>query len=438
MASVDDTASATMDTLTALREGRLSGVRELRLAGLGLTELPSEVFGLADTLRLLDIGGNRLSGLPADFGRLRHLEVLFASGNPMTCLPPVLGNCGALSQLGLRGCGLLEIAGEALPPELRWLTVTDNALASVPHALGERPRLQKLMLAGNRLRELPTSLSEAPNLELIRLAANGFEALPPWLARMPRLAWLAWSGNPLDAAADPPTARAIPWADLTLGTLLGEGASGRVHASTWRHGGDKERQVAVKLFKGTMTSDGLPGCEMAACLAAGTHPHLAGGLGRIEGHPQRVEALVLPLLPSHWRVLARPPSLASCSRDVYHENARFDADVALRIAQGIACAGAHIHACGLLHGDLYAHNILWDGTVGEAVLTDFGAASFVPTKDCRALKALDVLAFGLLLGELIDRCESVPHAACAVQRACVAADTKTRPSLDEVADALSR
>ena len=104
----------------------------------------------------------------------------------------------------------------------------------MPAALGERPALQKLMLAGNRLADLPEGLAEAPNLELLRLSANRFETLPPWLAAMQRLAWLAWSGNPLDAELDAPSPRAIPWSELEVGALLGQGASGQVHAAAWR------------------------------------------------------------------------------------------------------------------------------------------------------------------------------------------------------------
>ena len=425
------------DTLAALRAGNLAGARELNLGGLGLTEVPDEVFGLAETLEILDLGGNALTRLPEDLGRLARLRVLFASGNPLEVLPPVLGDCAELSQVGFRGCGLREIPAEALPRQLRWLTVTDNAIEALPRALAERPALQKLMLAGNRLSDLPEVLRDAPNLELVRLAANRFEALPPWLASMPRLAWLAWSGNPLDVDLDAPAPRAIPWAELTLGAPLGQGASGRVHAASWRRAGAEAQEVAVKLFRGTMTSDGLPAREMAACLAAGTHPNLAGGIGRVPDHSDGLDALVLPLLPSSWRVLAGPPSLASCSRDVYEEASFLPVEVALRIAGGIARAGAHIHRRGLLHGDLYAHNILWDGVAGNAVLSDFGAASFMPPGAAPALERLDVLAFGLLLGELLERCEPGNEAALALHQACVSPDPAARPRLEEVADALA-
>ncbi|MDN3565933.1 leucine-rich repeat-containing protein kinase family protein [Paeniroseomonas aquatica] len=423
------------DALHALRRGDLAGARSLRLAGLGLTEFPAEILGLADTLELLDLSGNALAALPPSFGRLRRLRVFFGSGNRFGRLPPVLGDCLALSQLGCRGSALAEVPAEALPPALRWLTLTDNHLASLPAALGERPALQKLMLSGNRLDRLPEGLAGAGRLELLRIAANRFATLPPWVGALPSLAWLAMAGNPCegpgkDPREDPgavPAATPVAWSDLVPGALLGEGASGRVHAAAW-----DGRPVALKLFKGAMTSDGLPEREMAACLAAGGHPNLIGALGRLTGHPEALQGLVMPLLPVAWRVLAGPPSLESCSRDVYDPALRLDAEVALRLARGIGAAAAHLHGRGLLHGDLYAHNVLWDGTAGAAVLSDLGAAACLPSGALgERLQRIEVRAWGLLLGELLDRCAAAPAAARAMEAACVQPEVAARPLLAE-------
>ena len=213
------------DTLAALRRGDLAGARELRLP-LGIGEVPRDVFGLAETLEVLDLSAAGLDRLPDDMGRLKRLRVLFCSGNRFDLLPPALGDCASLSQIGFRGTGLREIPAEALPPKLRWLTLTDNRIDRLPAALGERPLLQKLMLAGNRLRTLPESLAGAPALELLRLAANDFDALPPWLGELPRLAWLAWAGNPCEPGLAAAETSSVRWADLDRGPLLGEGASG--------------------------------------------------------------------------------------------------------------------------------------------------------------------------------------------------------------------
>jgi hypothetical protein len=424
-------------TIDALRSGALAGARELRLGGCGLTEVPPEIFGLADTLEVLDLSGNALAALPHDLSRLKRLRVFFCSGNRFTCLPPVLGDCAALTQIGCRGSGLREVPAESLPPAIRWLTLTDNHLETLPEAIGARPQIQKLMLSGNRLRHLPASLAGASNLELLRLSANRFDDLPPWLLGLPRLAWLAWAGNPLDEGQQLAPALAVDWADMQPGALLGEGASGRIYETSWRRG-TAVRPAALKMFKGAMTSDGLPGCEMAACLAAGEHPNLVGGLGQVTGHPEGADGLLMPLLPAHWQILAGPPSLDTCSRDVYPP-LRLSRGVALRIALGVGAAAAHLHGRGLSHGDLYAHNILWDGTIGEAVLSDFGAASFMPARHADALARLDVLAWGLLLGELLDRCEgeAVNAGARQVQQACIGREPAARPSLAEALDMLA-
>ncbi|WP_232629559.1 leucine-rich repeat-containing protein kinase family protein [Methylobacterium sp. Leaf118] len=424
-------------TLQALRRGDHAGARALRLTG-PLEAVPEEVFGLADTLEWLDLSGCGLTALPQDFGRLRRLRVLFCSGNRFERLPAVLGDCPALEQVGFRGTGLREVPAEALPPALRWLTLTDNRIARLPDALGARPRLQKLMLAGNALSALPESLAGARNLELIRLSANRFAALPPWLAEGPRLAWIAWAGNPAEGETAPARVPELPWDQLEPGEGLGEGASGRIVAALWRGEDGAARPVALKLFKGAMTSDGLPEREMAACLAAGRHPHLTGALGRVVGHPDGAQGLLMPLLPPSWRALAGPPSPASCSRDVYDPALRLAPDVALRIAGSVARAAAHLHALGWLHGDLYAHNTLWDGAAGAAVLSDFGAASPLPTGAAgERWQRIETRAFGLLLGEMLDRCAEEPAAyerLRALEQACTGPDIAARPLMAEVAE----
>ena len=425
-------------TLEALRRGDLANAQALHLHA-GLTEFPPEIFGLADTLEVLDLAGNALTALPADMARFKRLRVIFCSGNRFQRLPPSLGDCPALSQIGFRKTGLREIPSEALPQGLRWLTVTDNELTSLPAALGERPALQKLMLSGNRLNALPLTLGGAERLELLRISANAFTSLPPWVMRLPRLAWLAYAGNVFDPPPEAAAAPVIDWRHLQLEAVLGEGASGFVHRALWQPAGEAPPQtVALKLFKGRMTSDGLPEREMAACLAAGPHPHLTYALGRLSGHPDGFDGLVMPLLPAAWRPLAGPPSLESCTRDVYDPDLRFEPEVVLRLAAGIARATAHLHACGLLHGDLYAHNTIWDGTAGNGVLSDFGAAARLPAgEQGLGLQRIEVLAWGILLGELLDRCPNAPSGLRALHRQCTDPDPAARPVMADIVAGLS-
>ncbi|MGZ8256237.1 MAG: leucine-rich repeat-containing protein kinase family protein [Gallionella sp.] len=426
-----------MHTLTQLRTGELAGLTRLDLS-CALTTFPAEIFQLADTLEILNLSGNQLSALPDDLPRLHKLRVIFCSDNLFTELPEVLGRCANLSMMGFKANRIQHFAAAAIPPQLRWLILTDNQLEAVPSELGRCINLQKLMLAGNRLQSLPAELAACQNLELLRIAANRFEQLPDWLLTLPRLAWLACAGNPFsDARQNAELAEqaiaCINWHNLELQQQLGEGASGLIHQAIWQ---DKQR-VAVKLFKGVLTSDGLPANEKSACLGAGVHPNIIGALGKLAQHPQGIAGLVMPLIGSDFHTLAAPPSLQSCTRDVYADGQKFSRSVLLNLAQGIAAAVAHLHARGILHGDLYAHNILYNA-YGDALLGDFGAASFM-AHDAHALQQIEVRAFGCLLAELLQRCETdALENVWDLQRRCVAENVAMRPAFTEIAQTLAR
>jgi hypothetical protein len=429
------------DTLAQLRAGRQAGAKRIDLS-CGLTEFPLELFDLADSLEVLNLSGNALDTLPDDLHRLHRLRVLFCSDNRFTTLPESIGRCHDLDIVGFKANQIRTVPAAALPASLRWLILTDNQIEELPDSLGECTRMQKLMLAGNRLRTLPQSMAALKQLELLRISANRFETLPAWLPSLPRLSWLACAGNPFDTQAEDAaiTAQSVPhidWRELTLGRKLGEGASGVIHQATL----GKAQQVAVKLFKGSVTSDGWPHSEMAACIAAGVHPTLIAAQSRIDGHPEGTEGLVMGLVDPSFVTLAGPPSLASCTRDVYAEEARWTPNVALRIARDIASAMQHLHARGILHGDLYAHNILWHAQRGGR-LGDFGAAWMTGALDAaqaRAFQALEMRAFGCLLEELLERCtDAAPASVAALKDRCLQPDAAARPTFAQALSLLQQ
>jgi hypothetical protein len=447
-----------MHTLEQLRSGALAGTRRLDLS-CDLTELPHEIFDLADSLEVLNLSGNRLRDLPHQLGRLHKLQVLFASDNDFTELPEVLGDCPALHMVGFKANRIAHVPAVALPPALRWLTLTDNAIGHLPTELGQRPALQKLMLAGNQLTALPDSLQAAYKLELLRASANRLARVPGWLTELPRLAWLALAGNALgwifakdfaeNVVEDVPLPE-VPWTSITLGPWLGEGASGHIHrvqAAGW------PQPLALKLFKGAVTSDGLPQDELAACLAAGQHPTLTTPVARLSDHPTQAQGLLMPLIPAAHVNLAGPPSLQSCTRDVYPSGFCLSTDLALNMACDVADALAHLHQRGVMHGDLYAHNILIDPVLGQARLGDFGAATRLPTQPsdvCRGLLALEVRALGCLLEELgaaatppvanhqqhAQAADPALQAMLGLAAACLSERPPERPGVAEVAEAL--
>ncbi|MEH8199230.1 leucine-rich repeat-containing protein kinase family protein [Aeromonas allosaccharophila] len=419
-----------MHTLEQLRAGELCGARHLKLSE-NLTEFPPEILSLKETLEVLDLTGNRLSALPDELAGFSKLRIIFCSENRFTELPEVLGRCPALTMVGFKANRIATVSARALPAGLRWLILTDNAVQQLPDELGQCDALQKLMLAGNRLRELPASLANCRRLELLRIAANRIERFPEWLLALPRLAWLAYSGNPFSEgeearAIDDAHVAPIVWETLVLGELLGQGASGVIHRATifddmadksadevsQASGRGEASQVAVKLFKGAVTSDGLPRCEMAASLAAGTHPNLIKVMGKVADHPSGIAALVMELIDPAFANLAGPPSLDSCTRDVYPEGLRLCVPDALAMAHGIASVAGHLHRAGIMHGDLYGHNILFargSDAPARALLGDFGAASLYDRSDREravGLERLEVRAFGCLLEELLAHCDT--------------------------------
>ena len=396
-------------TLDQLHQGQLAGIRRLNLAA-GVTDFPMEIFDLADSLEILDLSNNQLDALPDNLPRLHKLQKLFLSNNHFETVPEVLQQCNQLSMVAFKGNRINRLPENALPGQLRWLILTDNCLDSLPDSIGSLSHLQKLSLAGNQLRHLPHQLAHCQSLEFIRLAANQLEEFPTWLLSLPRLTWFGYAGNPFCTNWSQPDRGQSPlstidWDRLVLADVLGQGASGIIYRGTWTtDNGDLD--VAVKVFKGEITSDGYPIDEMQACLAVGDHSNLMSPLGQISNHPDQKNGLVFPLAPVDYKSLGNPPSLDSCTRDTYAPETSFSLLGVLKIVTDVAAAVTHLHQRGILHGDLYAHNILTNHQ-DRAILGDFGAASFYPEVLAPKLEPLEVRAFGCLLEELMNHCPVV-------------------------------
>jgi len=153
--------------------------------------------------------------------------------------------------------------------------------------------------------------------------------------------------------------------------------------------------------------------------------------------------MLLPLVPEGFVPLAGPPSLDSSTRDVYTAGLRLTPSVALRLLHSVASAVAHLHARGVLHGDLYAHNTLWYPDTGQAWLSDMGAATVLPSGDaplCRALQAQEVLALGRLMTEVlahVDGGAATLPAVTGAAQACTALRPADRPAVSDVVGVLA-
>lgn len=280
------------------------------------------------------------------------------------------------------------------------------------------------------------------NLELLRISVNQLGEPPLWLTTLPKLSWLAYSGNPFCAKhpnCDTPL-NEVSWGQLEIKEVLGEGASGLISKAI-----HDAKEVAVKVFKGEITSDGLPEEEMDINISMGHHDHLVDVTARVVGHPEGKDVLMLELIPSHFFNLGLPPTLDTCSRDVYKEGFTLTLTQALKILQGMASAAVHMHERGIMHGDFYAHNIMIDEEA-NSILGDFGGASyFEPSRieERNALERLEVRAFGCLVEEMLllskddEANRECREKLIALKALCLTEDNKTRPLFKEIRERVS-
>lgn len=100
----------------------------LDMSGQGLRVLAPPLFQY-EFLQELYIASNRLTYLPAEIGRLRHLRLLEASNNLISELPPEIGMC----------------------TNLKTLLLFDNQIRDLPYELGSLYLLDMLGIDGNPL-----------------------------------------------------------------------------------------------------------------------------------------------------------------------------------------------------------------------------------------------------------------------------------------------
>jgi hypothetical protein len=308
--------------------------------------------------------------------------------------------------IGFKSNQITSVSSDSLPTLTRWLILTDNKIDSLPEDFGKLIRLQKLALAGNRLTSLPDSIVNCRNLELVRLSANQLVAFPDALLELPRLAWLAFSGNPFCAERDPHNEfKTVQFRDLELHQVLGQGASGVISLATWRENTfDFSESVAIKVFKGEVTSDGYPEDELDACLAVGNHSNLVQPLAKVT--EADCSALVMELIPAHYTNLGQPPSLVSCTRDTFAVDQQFSIDKIIRIVEQVDQLVAHFCEKEVSHGDLYAHNILINEE-GHVLFGDFGAASKYANLSPRQQKGIEQIerrALGFFIDDMLSLC----------------------------------
>ena len=375
-------------------------------------------------LTQLNLPNCGLSSLPSNLGTyLPNLSILFCPKNQFDELPAVIGSCPSLQMVSFKTNQMIRIHPDALQPQLRWLILTDNELTTIPREIGRCTILQKLMLAGNQIQHIPDEISNCIKLELVRLASNQLQEPPTVLLQLPNLAWVALSDNPFLAHINNNTGESTTTLlsvlddinDHTDGHVLGQGASGTTRQVLW-----KDRSVAVKTYTGSMTSDGNPQHEKKLALVASSIDSdcLIQVLGQTKDG-----SLVMELL-ENYQALSGPPSMESCSRDIYEKDHVISTNKALGMVNGLLSVLVQLHEKGICHGDFYGHNILVSQDVSKQVkLSDFGAAFFYDktTEYGSCIEQIEMRAFAILVEE-VEKCveakDAVPQDLLLLTKTC--------------------
>mmetsp|Transcript_19404 Transcript_19404/g.32601 ORF Transcript_19404/g.32601 Transcript_19404/m.32601 type:complete len:573 (+) Transcript_19404:98-1816(+) len=435
-----------------ISSGAFSGLTNLDLTNSKLTSLPPSIGNLPH-VTLLNLSNNDLSDFPSSISKLTSLRVLFASNCKFTVFPRELRSLPNAHFFAFKSNDMLSIPEDSIPPCLTWLTLTNNKIRYLPQSIGKLTKLRKLLVADNALTALPSSLANCKSLELIRAADNLLEDIPPEILDLPKLTWLGLSGNPL-ARTDKRTdmLKHVEYKALTMGDELGKGASGTVYKATLA---TKPNQFfAVKSFKEVGGSDGKPENEMLASSALPPHPNVIECFGvfdvRSLDDNSRKQGMVLEFVEG-LADLGLPPSFQTVTRDTFKPGTKLTAISLVKLAEQVASAGRHLHRNSVMHGDLYAHNILvrgvhvpnaLEGLDVEVKLGDFGAACIYDRETVGdKYEKLEVRAFGCLVEDLLPYVvepwsSRTKDAMGMLSKMCMQPAVQARPTFQQVIETL--
>jgi len=413
-----------MQTLKQLNNDELLGIKKLTLSE-NIEIFPEKIFELSESLEFLDLSNNKLSYIP-DLSRLSKLKIAFFSYNLLTNVPHAFKGCTNLYMLGLKGNQIDTFDENILPLSISWLILTDNKLSTLPNSIGDLTKIQKFPLAGNKLTTLPNTMQKCRNLELLRLSANNLTHIPHWLLELPKLSWLAFSGNDCSLKPDVNLEK-VSLTKLDIQEQLGEGASGMIYKAFCP---TSNKDVALKLFKGAITSDGYAVDEMDTYMSIGKHNNLINVLAKIDEDNKL--GLLLDLIPKSYNNLGFPPNFETCTRDTFEHDYTVNSETILEISKHILSASIHLHEKNLMHGDLYAHNILINEN-NHCYLGDFGASSFYENDK---FEKIEVRAFGCLIDDLLTICSDIDNDTLKklknISKICMQENVNERPYFKEI------
>ncbi len=166
---------------------QFTNVTWLNLWGLGIEELPDDIFENLTKLTWLDLGKNQLQTLPASFDSLTSLSYLGLYTNLLRDLPEVIYS---LDLLELRASGNLLTDTFFISPKwdkMTYLSLSGNDVTALEGVRNLR-KIERLSLSGCEIKELPDEFRKCKRLKYIHLNGNPLESLPKSLLQR----WRVW------------------------------------------------------------------------------------------------------------------------------------------------------------------------------------------------------------------------------------------------------
>jgi tRNA A-37 threonylcarbamoyl transferase component Bud32 len=391
----------------------------LDLSNRHLTEIPEYVFKNKD-IEILDLSFNNLTNIPLNILKLQNLKILFLTSNKFRTIPKHLYLLKNLFMLSMKSNELEDINDCKLPISLKWLMLTDNKIKIIPDCFGNLVNLKKLSLSGNEIEYIPSMMINCKELELVRFSNNNIKRIPNWFFYLPKLSYFAYGSNPV-----------IPDEDIDIELLdnikitnsIGYGASGEVFEGYYN-----DNKVAIKKFHGKATGDGLAICEMNILSMLGQHDNLVSVLGKT------TNGVIMELIDG-YKTLGIVPNFHTITRDIIEKKLTLSQIKMIMI--GICKAMVHLSEKQIIHGDLYAHNILYNDN--NVKLTDFGASFYVKNRELyKPMELCEVRSFGYLLEDMIGVCDEKDDEIIDLINKCLNEDVKQRPTFNNILNKIDK
>ena len=150
----------------------------LKLEGLGLKDIPQEVFNLKD-IKALSLSRNEIVNIPHEIVHLSKLEDLLLDNNKIVELPDSICDLSFLQNIRLSNNPLRKL------PEcfgalrnLKYLEIANCHLQSLPNSIANCSALESLHLQNNRLHNVPIEFHKLGNINDLYLDNNPIKSPP--------------------------------------------------------------------------------------------------------------------------------------------------------------------------------------------------------------------------------------------------------------------